>query len=168
MTTMTLVEARPEPETNLARLVEARAWARDLACVGGASGLAISLLMGASASFVLSAALAAAAIGAAIGAGAPLLLSRRVRRIPVVLLLAASAGLGANWGAATGAIAALASGEPGWLHAAELGATAGLVLLGAFWLPAALLRARGRSTGVVVLGAIALCPVIAAYLALVW
>lgn len=164
-TTTTLETTNPDPQTNVTR---ARAWACDLALIGGVSAGALPLLLGASATFAIVAALASAAIGAAIGSAAPLLLNRRVRRVPVLLLLGAGAGLGANWGAASAAIAALATGETWWAYAAQLGATAGLALLGAFWMPAVLLRARGRSTVPAILAALALCPAIATYLAIVY
>lgn len=165
MTTMAITTTSSDPETNLLR---AREWARDLAWLGGASALVVWTLLGASATFAICAALTSALLGAAIGAASPLLLSRRVRRVPVVLLLGAGAGLGANWGAASAAAASLATGELWWVHAAELGATAGLVVMGTFWLPAALLRARGRSTRAARIVATALSPAIAAYLALAW
>ncbi|UJR86563.1 hypothetical protein [Sandaracinus amylolyticus] len=165
MTTTTIT--LPDPETNHLeqRLVAPRGWALDLAWVGGASALAIATMLGASLFGALAVAATSALIGALIGACAPLLLSRRVRRVPVLLLLAAGAGLGANWGALSAVSVAVASGSGvGWIRAAELGATAGLVVMGLFWLPAALLRAHGRSTRLARIAALALSPLIAAYL----
>ncbi|AKF09992.1 hypothetical protein [Sandaracinus amylolyticus] len=165
---MTTTITIPEPETNdlaIERLLTRRGWALDLAWVGGASALAVATMLGASALFALAVAATSALIGAAIGAGAPWLLSRRVRRLPVLVLLGAGAGLGANWGALSAASVALASdGGLGWVRAAELGGTAGLLVMGLFWLPAALLRASGRSTRLARIAALALSPVIAGYL----
>ncbi|MDQ3033500.1 MAG: hypothetical protein M3Y87_13860, partial [Myxococcota bacterium] len=81
------------------QLTRRGAWARDLAVLGGASALGIPLLLGASVGFAAITALAGALLGASIGAAVPVLLGRHVRRVPVVLLLGAGAGLGANWGA---------------------------------------------------------------------
>jgi hypothetical protein len=156
--------AQPEPETNIR---DARGWARDLAIVGMLTGAIVPLLLGASLALSLLAALVAAALGALVGLAAPLAFHRRVRRMPVVLLAGAGAGLGGLWGGATASLAALlATGEVTWVRAAELGATAGMIQLGAFWLPALLLRARGRSTRPAHLLALALLPAIAGYLAL--
>jgi hypothetical protein len=165
MTSNTHLETIPDPQTNVTR---ARAWARDLALIGAVSAGALPLLLGASATFAIVASIASALIGAAIGSAAPYLLNRHVRRVPVLLLLGAGAGLGANWGAVSATVAALATGEAGWRYAAQLGATAGLALLGAFWMPAVLLRARGRSTVPAILAALSLCPAIAVYLALAY
>lgn len=151
----------PDPETNV---VDPRGWARDLAWLSASTAL-VPLVFGVGLGYVAITALAGALVGRAIGTAAPALLARRVRKIPVVLLLGAGAGLGANMGAAAALIAALASNVH-WMRVVEYGATAGMIQLGVFWLPAALLRARGRSTMPALIGALALGPLAALYLVL--
>lgn len=161
----TLVQTLPEPETNTRNALAARPWARDLAIVGASTSMVVPALVGAGAEFAITSGVLGAVLGVALGSAIPLILSRRVRRVPLVLLALAGAGVGANWGAATGALTALAL-DRSVTTAVEVGATAGLLQLGWFWIPAIAARARGRSTWPLVAASVALSPLLATYVTL--
>lgn len=154
----------PEPETNVARALDARGWARDLAIVGASTSLVVPATVGAQLGLALVAGLIGALLGMLIGSAAPVLLARRVRRIPLFVLALAGAGLGADWGAVTAGLTAGSMGRS-WAWGVELGAIVGLVQLGWFWIPAIWMRARGRPTWPLVALAVLLCPVLAVALA---
>lgn len=122
-----------------------RAWSLDLAFVGGVTTLALGVVSPLAVSTVLVASAICALSGVVLGALVPTLLAHRVRRKPVLLLLAAGAGLGACWIGFAGAGAAVLTGTS-WRWALSIGATAGAVQLGWLWLPMLLARAKGRST----------------------
>lgn len=141
-----------------ARLHRPRAWTRDLALIGAASALPLAPA-GLPWSFTLLSALVAAAGGALIGLTAPLLLHRRVRRVPLVLLMPAAFGLGGLWGSVTGVVvAALTSAS--WTATVPLFATAGALQLGWSWIPYCIGLARFRTTWPIVLAACALAPLV--------
>jgi len=162
MTTLTIPSG-----AELARLGERRSWVRDLTIIGGVSGAlapaAVGFLMP---GYVLLAGAFGAGSGAVVGhLAASMLTKERVRRLPVAGLLVGGVGLGALWGALTGFGAALglgafAHGGGGVLLAlsALLASVAGAIQLGWFWLPYAILRARGRRTWPLVVVASLLAP----------
>lgn len=141
-----------------ARLHRPRVWARDLALIGAGSTLPLLLFTDLPlATFALTA-LFAALGGAALGSLVSRLLHRRVRRVPLVLLVPAAFGLGGLWGGAAALFAALATGLP-WVHFTEVVATAGAVQLGWVWLPYAIGVARKGSSWPTVAAACALAPI---------
>ncbi len=152
----------------LARLGERRTWVRDLAIIGGVSGAlapaAVGMLFP---GYVLLAGAFGAGSGAVVGHLASAMLGKeRIRRVPVAVLLVGGLGLGALWGALTGLGAALGLGAfsaPGsgavlLVLSALLASVAGAIQLGWFWLPYAILRARGRRTWPLVVVASLLAP----------
>ena len=141
-----------------------REWARDLGLVGASSALVSACVMHTGLAYALALVAAASALGALLGASMPLLLHRRVRKMPVVLLLGAGAGLGANWGGLAAALAALVTGA-GLESSVLVGGNFGLMQLGWLWLPLVLTRARGRSTRPYLLAAPFVAIAIAALLA---
>lgn len=152
-----------------ARLHRPRAWARDLALIGGASALPLAVCAAVPLSTVVLAALLAAIGGAAIGALVPRLLHRRVRRIPLFVLIPAAIGLGGAWGGAVGMIAALVTGAP-FLRVTELAASAGAAQLGWLWLPYAIGIVRRGSSWPTVIAACAMAPLVGwlAYVHVTW
>jgi len=159
-----IVRRSPEPEIDVARVLDPRGWSRDLAIIGASSSSIVPALSGASVEYSLAACVIGMLLGFLLGRAVPLLLSSRVRRYPLFILALAGAGLGANWGAATAALAALTLGSS-FLWSVELGATVCLIQLGWFWIPAVWLRSRGKLTWEMVLLAIAACPLLAIALA---
>ncbi len=150
----------------LARLGERRTWVRDLTIIGGLSGALAPAAVGMMPpGYVFLAGLFGAGSGAVVGwLASSMLSSARVRRWPVAGLLVGGIGLGALWGAMTGLGAALGLGPFGGgglallFLSALLAAVAGALQLGWFWLPYAILRARGGRTWPLVLFASLLAP----------
>lgn len=141
------------------RLHRPRVWARDLALIGAASALPLALFSALPPATVALAALFAALGGAAIGALVPALLHRRVRRIPLFVLVPAAFGLGGAWAGGAALLAALATGAP-WVRFTELAATAGAAQLGWLWLPYAVGVARRGSSWPTVVAACAAAPLV--------
>lgn len=152
-----------------ARLHRPLVWARDLALVGAVSALPLALLRALPLATTLALVLVAAAGGALIGLLAPRLLHRRVRRVPLVLLVPAAIGLGGLWGAIAGLSAAAITHAP-WIRVTELAASAGAAQLGRLWLPHSIGIARRGSSWPTVLVACAAAPLIGwlAYLHVTW
>lgn len=159
-----MIETIPEPEQRVTRALDARGWARDLAIVGASTSMVVPAAIGAHVGVAIASGAIGALIGVLIGSAAPILLGRRVRRIPLIVLALAGAGLGADWGAVTAGLTAGPAGAS-WAWAVELGAIVGLVQLGWFWIPAIWMRARGLPTWPLVALAVVLCPVLAIALA---
>ena len=136
-----------------------RAWARDLALVGGFTGLGLGFATPMGWDSLAITALLAAGLGAVLGLLVPRLLHPQVRKTPWLLLVAAGIGLGACWGGAAGLGGALLTGAP-WMRATELGATAAAFQLGWLWLPLLLARASGREGGALALLACAIAPLV--------
>lgn len=155
---MTALAVHPEPSSvDVGRPLP---WARDLAIVGAVTGFGVPFLHPlASLTPSLLVALVAAVTGAALGAAAPRLLNAHVRRVPVVLLLGAGAGVGALWGGLVGVVSAYVIGGGSW-YLVHLAATIGLVQLGWFWLPYAVLRGRRRPTWSLVVAAVLCTPLV--------
>lgn len=114
-------------------------WARDLAFVGGVSGIVAPGLVIADPLFSLTAGLAGALLGAMLGAmGAPALEWLRPRA-PLWTLVLAAPIVGAGWGALSGVAGGLvggaAFGSEAPLLGAIMGAGAGMVQLGWMFLP---------------------------------
>ncbi len=144
---------------DLPRLGAPRLWARDLAFVGAVTSLALGAVSPLSLPTVLATAGFAAGGGVALGLLVPRLFGRHVRRVPILILLAAGLGVGACWIGAAGTLGALATGGP-WGWTAQIAATAGAAQLGWLWLPMLLGRARGRGSREWVLLACAAAPLI--------
>ena len=155
---------RPEPDTHLERTLDPRGWSRDLAIVGASTSMVLPVLTGESAGLALAVAAIGATLGALLGRAVPALLTRHVRRLPLVVLALAGAGLGANWGALVAVLALLTLGASS-MWSVELGAQVFMIQLGWFWIPAVWLRARGKVTWPLVLLVIGVCPLIAVALA---
>lgn len=158
------IENFGEREAHVARALDARGWARDLAIVGASTSMVVPAIIGAHVGLAIASGVIGALLGVLIGSAAPVLLAWRVRRIPLVVLALAGAGLGADWGAVTAGLTAGSVGAS-WTWAIELGAIVGLVQLGWFWIPAIWMRARGLPTWPLVTLAVVLCPVLAVALA---
>lgn len=151
------------------RLHRPRAWARDLALIGAVSALPLALWTALPLATVALAVVLAALGGAAIGALVPRLLHRRVRRIPLFVLVPAAIGLGGAWGGTVGMITALAVGAP-YLRVTEIAASAGALQLGWLWLPYAIGVARRGSSWPTVIAACTLAPLVGwlAYVHVTW
>lgn len=148
-------------------LGSARRWSSDLALVGAVSCFLAPAAIGGAGALVYAG--IAGALGAVTGGVLGPLLRRLfvgpLGRAKVAPLLLAGVGVGAVWGAvvATSAVLTLAAGGNGGTSfllplAAALGAVAGAIQLGWFWLPYLLRRARGRSVWPILAGASLLSP----------
>jgi hypothetical protein len=139
-----------------------RAWARDFALLVHTPLAAFAVLAvwagdGVALLFTLVIAIVATTLGIAIGGAMPTVLLRWVRRVPLVLLLGASAGLGALWGAASIGAGLSVLGVRWGSALGErylwLGATLFMLQLAWFWLPYTWLRLRRARTWPLVLAA---------------
>ncbi|MGE0790285.1 MAG: hypothetical protein AB7S26_31710 [Sandaracinaceae bacterium] len=167
-----LLTAGPSPQPSLTvrspepALGSPRAWAFDLAFVGAVTTLSLAVSSPIAMPTLLVAACFGTIGGAVIGFATPALFHRRVRRVPVLLLLAAGCGLGALWlGVAGGAAALFAMNDPfvapmPWWQVVGITASAGAAQLGWLWLPMLLRRSKARSVHRWVALACALAPLI--------
>jgi len=110
--------------------------------------------------FPAAATLAGVATGIALGAGMHRLLSGKLKRWPIALLLLFGPLIGALWG---GLVALLATPALPWGGdglAVVAAGFAGAAQLGWFWFPYTMLRIRGRGAWVVVLLAMVAGPLL--------
>lgn len=149
----------PTPILRPAPLGRAEDWAVELSMVGALTTLGLGLVASIPAPTLAAALALTSLIGAGLGALIPRLLHRHVRRIPVLVLIAAGVGLGGLWGGPAGFLAATVTSAP-WRDTTALLGTATAFQFGWLWLPVVLERARGRSPWPWVLGACLASPVI--------
>lgn len=143
-------------------------WSRDFALVGVALGGLAPWFLLFDLSMALSGGLVGGLLGAALGGAAGWLIEHLRPVVPLSVMLATMAALGAVWGGAAGMLGA-ASGtvfdEAGLLLGLALGGCSGMVVIG-LWFPAYLfLSVRRDPTWPAVLGAV-LCAPIAGWLGL--
>jgi hypothetical protein len=150
------------------------AWARDFAIVGGTTSIMAPAMAGMTEGPYLA---AAGTAGAVTGFGVGLALAAlqpRLRRLPLLALIALAVAGGVVWGGAVGFAAGTVFIHdryvgPLWTMSMVCAAIAGGLQLGWFYAPYAVTAARGRSTANLVLAACAygcVVGVAALYLAL--
>ena len=150
------------------------AWARDFAIVGGTTSIMAPAMAGMTEGSYLA---AAGTAGAVTGFGIGLALAAlqpRLRRLPLLALIALAVVAGAVWGGGVGFAAGTVFmydrfADPLWAMSTVCAAIAGGLQLGWFYAPYAVKSAQGRSTANLVLAACAygcVVGVAALYLAL--
>ena len=150
-------------QSEVRELGAATAWMRDVAIVGGVTSFLATAMFASRYGwlFPMAAGLGGIVTGVALGAVMHRLLSGRLKRWPISILLLIGPVIGAGWGAAVALLASPALDMRGlWAFAAMVGGFSGAVQLGWFWFPYTLLRLRGAGAWIVVALASLLGPLL--------
>jgi hypothetical protein len=156
---VTMYALEPHPITG-----SPTAWARDLALLGGGTSLLLSMVltgMVSSGAFPIWVGLASAAAGGSVGMVTPWVLDAVRGRVPLFVMALLAPVAGAVWGGGAGAVAGSIVGGENALLGLIAGAIAGGFQLGWWWFPYTVQTVRGGRTWLVMLGALAMLPVVA-------
>ncbi len=134
-------------------------WGRDLSVIGAVTAASAWLALGlASPTFGLVAVLSAAVAGFALGLEMPSFLDTARHRMPLELVGVRCIAVGGALGGFVGLAAATAAGNAWFLGPVVIGAIAGALQLGWWWLPYTVLTVTERPTWPAVLVACAVAP----------
>ncbi|MEM6928588.1 MAG: hypothetical protein AAF602_16750 [Myxococcota bacterium] len=134
-------------------------WGRDLSAIGAVTAAGGSLALGLLGStFGLVAVTVAAVLGLVIGLEMPGFLDSARRRMSLEMVALRCVAVGGAAGGLVGLIAAGASGNPWFLGPMVVGALAGALQFGWWWLPYTVLTVTERPTWPAVLVACGLAP----------